>query len=71
MVRPCCVDLKFVSLSDAGPHRDQRSVGRDGRRSGLPTVGGHLTPDLQWLEDRFWVWVHYVAPRLAGRLLEL
>jgi len=30
------------------------------------------TPDLQWIEDRFWVWVHYAATKLGrGEMLEL
>jgi hypothetical protein len=29
-------------------------------------------PDLQWIEDRFWVWVHYAAQRLGrGELFEV
>jgi hypothetical protein len=28
-------------------------------------------PDLQWIEDRFWVWVHYVAGKIGrGELFE-
>lgn len=28
-------------------------------------------PDFQWLEDRFWVWIHYVATKLGrGELFE-
>ena len=29
------------------------------------------TPDLQWMEDRFWVWVHYGALKIGrGELFE-
>ena len=28
-------------------------------------------PDLQWVEDRFWVWIHYAAAKVGrGELLE-
>ena len=28
-------------------------------------------PDLQWIEDRFWVWVHYMATKIGrGELFE-
>ena len=23
-------------------------------------------PDIQWYEDRFWIWVHYIANRIGG-----
>ena len=29
------------------------------------------SPDLQWIEDRFWVWVHYAATKIGrGELCE-
>ena len=29
------------------------------------------TPDLQWYEDRFWIWVHYIANRIGrGELFD-
>jgi hypothetical protein len=32
---------------------------------------GDAAPDLQWLEDGSWVWVHYIATKIArGELLE-
>lgn len=28
-------------------------------------------PDLQWIEDRFWTWIHYMATKIGrGELLE-
>ena len=39
------------------------------RRGGGPRQPGHLDP--QWIEDRFWVWVHYGAAKLGrGELFE-
>jgi hypothetical protein len=69
------VDLKFVSLSDAGTRIEDPVIlwERDGRLTAVfqrtPAVAP--TPDLQWLEDRFWVWVHYVATKIGrGELFE-
>lgn len=27
------------------------------------------TPDLQWIEDRFWIWVHYACTKIGRREL--
>lgn len=69
------VDLKFVRLSDVGVRVDDPTVlwERDGRLStALAAVpADRPTLDLQWIEDRFWVWVHYGATKLArGELYE-
>jgi len=46
---------------------------RDGRltsalQRGMPA---YPQPDLQWIEDRIWVWVHYAATKIArGELFE-
>jgi predicted nucleotidyltransferase len=69
------VDLKFVSLPDVAGRVEDPSV--------LWERGGRLTaalaasaarfpePDLQWIEDRFWVWVHYGAAKIGrGELFE-
>lgn len=35
-------------------------------------AAGPEAPDLQWIEDRFWVWVHYAATKLGrGELFEV
>lgn len=69
------VDLKFIALADA-EHRVEDPVllwERDGQ---LTTVlrqsdAVYPAPDLQWIEERFWVWVHYGATKLGrGELLE-
>lgn len=33
------------------------------------TTGRYPPPDRQWIEDRFWIWVHYAATKLARREL--
>jgi len=63
------VDLKFVRLSDLGVRVDDPSVvwERDGRMSAAIAAAPASPPslDLQWIEDRFWVWIHYTATKLG------
>jgi hypothetical protein len=69
------VDLKFVSTDELALRVEDPVVlwDRDGRvAAGLSQ--GHASypePSLQWIEDRFWVWVHYTAVKVArGELFE-
>jgi len=69
------VDLKFVSLSEAASRIEDPVIlwEREGQLTAVfqQTTAMYPAPDLQWLEDRFWVWVHYVATKLGrGELLE-
>lgn len=63
------VDFKFVSLSDAAQRVDDIKVlwQRESQFSEqLTTQAAHYPqPDAQWIEDRFWVWVHYAATKIA------
>ena len=69
------VDLKFVSTEELA-HRVEDPVvlwDRGGViRSALgKTRAVYPPPRLQWIEDRFWVWVHYIATKIArGELFE-
>jgi predicted nucleotidyltransferase len=70
------VDLKFVSLEDLDERVEDPVILWD--RTGqvtekLSRESGHYPePDLQWIEDRFWVWVHYGAAKVArGELFEV
>jgi hypothetical protein len=69
------VDLKFVSIADAGKRVDEPVI--------LWQRGNRLTqafesaravyprPDGQWIEDRFWVWIHYMVTKIVrGELFE-
>jgi predicted nucleotidyltransferase len=63
------VDLKFVSLQDIA-HRVEDPVilwERDNLISDALKIGEAKfpMPDLQWIEDRFWVWVHYGAAKIG------
>lgn len=72
---PLHVDLKFVSLPDIAVRVDDPVVlwERDGRLSNalLGTAACYPMPDLQWIEERFWVWIHYAALKIGrGELFE-
>ncbi|MCW5890126.1 MAG: oxalate:formate antiporter [bacterium] len=70
------VDLKFVALPELAARVEDPLIlwQREARmRRALDEgVARWPAPDLQWIEDRFWVWVHYVAGKIArGELLEV
>lgn len=72
---PLHVDLKFVSLPDVAARVDDPVVlwERDGRLTAALREGEarYPTPDPQWIEDRFWVRVHYAALKIGrGELFE-
>ncbi len=69
------VDLKFVSLTDAGRRVEDPIIlwERDGQLTAQfsSSEAVYPTPDLQWIEDRFWTWVHYVAAKVGrGELMD-
>src|SRR5260221_10331900 len=69
------VDLKFVALSDLAARVEDPEVlwEREGRMTrALQNGKAHYpAPDAQWIEDRFWVWLHYGAAKIArGELFE-
>ena len=69
------VDLKFVRLDDVAMRVEEPAVlwERDLRLTkalehGTPKFP---SPDPQWIEDRFWIWVHYVLTKIGrGELFE-
>jgi predicted nucleotidyltransferase len=69
------VDLKFVALADAAQRVDDPAVLWE-RGAALSEVmqqrqAHYPAPDPQWIEDRFWVWVHYAAAKIGrGELFE-
>ncbi len=72
---PVHVDLKFVTPVELAARVETPIVlwDRDGRVR-IALAAGTSTwpvPDPQWIEDRFWVWVHYAAAKVArGELFE-
>lgn len=63
------VDLKFVALPDAAQRVEDPVVllDRDGRLAATLATGEarYPMPDAQWIEDRFWIWVHYAGTKIA------
>ncbi|MFF8811702.1 nucleotidyltransferase domain-containing protein [Streptomyces pactum] len=72
------VDFLFVRVSDFAERPGDPEVlwDRDGLLAGALARRAPATPAsdlqwLQWIEDRFWVWVHYGATKLGrGELFE-
>ena len=70
------VDLKFVQLQDM-THRVEDPVVLWERENVLTDILSSSTaifphPDFQWIEDRFWVWIHYGATKIGrGELFEV
>ncbi len=69
------VDLKFVALDDLAHRVEEPAIlwQRDGALDRALQGGRAVypSPDLQWIEDRFWVWVHYGALKIGrGELFE-
>jgi hypothetical protein len=69
-------DLKFVTPAQLAERVEDPAVAwdRDGSLGdGLSgTAAEYPSPDGQWIEDRFWVWLHYAATKLGrGELLEV
>ena len=69
------VDLKFVRISDFHDRVEDPEVvwERSGALTGmLSRSRAHWPPaNLQWIEDRFWTWIHYGACKVGrGELFE-
>lgn len=73
---PLHVDLKFVALPDLAIRVEDPAVlwERGGRltRALLVAAAAYPVPNRQWIEDRFWVWVHYAGTKLGrGEIFEV
>ncbi|HVJ63116.1 MAG TPA: nucleotidyltransferase domain-containing protein [Tahibacter sp.] len=69
------VDLKFVALPDVALRVEDPAIlfDRDGRIAASLATGRAVypAPDPQWIEDRFWVWVHYGGSKIErGEVFE-
>ena len=69
------VDLKFVRVGDLYDRVEDPVVlwEREGRMTAALAngVGRYPAPDLEWVEERFWAWVHYIAAKIGrGELLQ-
>jgi predicted nucleotidyltransferase len=68
-------DFNFIALDKAEDRFNGTAIlyDRDGRLTRYYRETGHVYAalDPQWLEDRFWVWVHYAALKIGrGELFE-
>src|SRR5438552_4656377 len=69
------VDLKFLSLEELLHRIEDPAIlwDRDGalRAAISRSPAEYPRPRFQWIEDRFWVWVHYTATKInRGELFE-
>ncbi|MGI8779962.1 MAG: oxalate:formate antiporter [Solirubrobacteraceae bacterium] len=69
------MDIKVIALRDLAHRVEDAHVlwERDGavRDATAATTAVWPAPDGQWIEDRFWVWVHYGATKIGrGELFE-
>ena len=69
------VDLKFVSTEELVHRVEDPRILWDRRGTVRAAIARaeavYPPPPLQWIEDRFWVWVHYAAVKIArGELFE-
>ena len=69
------VDLKFVSAQDLAQRVEDPVIFWERHQcmtKAFAQQAAHFPPpDLQWIEDRFWVWLHYGAARIGrGELFE-
>ncbi len=69
------VDFKFVKLDDVNKRVENPAIlwqqGNLIDEEMKKSKAYFPTPDLQWIEDRFWVWVHYGALKIGrGELFE-
>ena len=72
---PLHVDLKFVSVVDLAVRVENPVVlwERDAvlTRALSDGAAAYPPPSYQWIEDRFWVWVHYATSKVGrGELFE-
>lgn len=63
------VDIKFLTLPEFHARIENPDILLD-REGALAEVIAATTavwpyPDYQWLEDRFWTWIHYTATKLG------
>ncbi|TDE10564.1 aminoglycoside 6-adenylyltransferase [Dyadobacter psychrotolerans] len=63
------VDLKFVHLTDMTSRVEDPVViwERDSILTNLlsQSTAEFPYPDFQWIEDRFWIWIHYAAAKIG------
>ena len=69
------IDLKFVAVEDLGERTEDPAIlfERNDELSAAFTTDAAVPSsiDMQWIEDRFWIWIHYGAGKVGrGEILE-
>jgi hypothetical protein len=69
------VDLKFMSIEELLDRIEDPAILWDRDRALRSAMSRskaeYPPPRFQWIEDRFWVWVHYIAVKInRGELFE-
>ena len=69
------VDIKFLTLQEFDSRVENPVIlfERDKQLSSIirSTIAAWPQPDFQWIEDRFWTWVHYACLKIGrGELME-
>jgi hypothetical protein len=63
------VDIKFLTLDEVRERVEDPAVllDRDGRLAAAlaASEARFPMPDFQWIEDRFWIWVHYLLCKIG------
>jgi len=63
------VDIKFVTLDEFGKRVETPVilVDKDGQLANMirKTEAVYPQPDYQWIEDRFWIWIHYLLLKIG------
>jgi hypothetical protein len=63
------VDIKFLTLPEFHARIEDPHIllDKEGQLAGVITATTAVWPypDYQWLEDRFWTWVHYIGTKLG------
>jgi len=70
------VDLKFISAPDIINRVEDPAILWEKNAQVSSYIKQkpykYPSPDLQWVEDRFWIWIHYAATKLGrGELFEV
>jgi hypothetical protein len=69
------VDLKFLALPDITKRIEDPAIlwerGGEFTRALEEGIAEYPILDLQWIEDRFWIWLHYTAAKIdRGEIFE-
>lgn len=69
------IDFKFITIEEFYSRVEDPKIvwEREGILTNtiMTTKSSYPIPDIQWIEDRFWIWIHYFATKVGrGELFE-